>query len=64
MLRQIIFFKVSLGSKAIDWDFQKVKYLDEHVEQCGGRKGGVENQNSKKGIEKNEHACSVEQYGG
>ena len=28
------------------------------VEQDDGRKGGVKKQNSKKGFEKNEHACS------
>ena len=43
----------------MDWNFQSVKYLHELVQQYGGRKSGVEKQNSKKGFEKNEHACIV-----
>ena len=44
----------------MDWNFPSVKYLHELVEQYGGRKCGVEKQNSKKGFEKNEHACIAE----
>ena len=44
----------------MDWNFPSVKYLHELVQQYGGRKSGVEKQNSKKGFEKNEHACIVE----
>ena len=49
------------GSKAIDWNFRSVEFLDELVEQFGGKKKArVEKQNSKKGFERNEHACYVE----
>ena len=44
-------------------NFQSVKCLYKYVEQNGGRKSWghlVERQNSKKGFEKNEHACSME----
>ena len=44
----------------MDWNFQSVKYLHELVQQYGGRKSRVEMQYSKKGFEKNEHACIVE----
>ena len=37
--------------QAMDWNFQSVKYLHELVRQYGGRKIGVEKQNSKKGKE-------------
>ena len=53
-------FQSISGSKAMDWNFQSVKYLHDVVQQYGGRKSGVEKQNSKKGFEKNEHACIVE----
>ena len=52
-----------LGSKAMDWNLQSVQYFDELVEQYGPvwwKKKGVEKQNSKKGFEKPEHACSME----
>ena len=42
------------------WNFQCVKRVDKHVEQVDGKKAGVKRQNSKKGFEKNEHACSVD----
>ena len=31
-------FQSISGSKARDWNFQRVKYLDELVQQYGGRK--------------------------
>ena len=51
------------GSKAMDWNFQSVKYFWANL--CNymvEEKAGVEKQNSKKGwrFEKNEHACSVD----
>ena len=33
-------FQSISGSKAMDWNFQSVKYLDELVQQYGGRKSG------------------------
>ena len=59
-------FQSISGSKAMHWNFQSVKCLDELVEQPwhGGRKSGVKSivkkQSSKRGFEKNEHACSME----
>ena len=41
-------FQSITGSKAIDWNFQSVKYLGELVQQYGGGKRWVEKQNSKK----------------
>ena len=55
---QDLFQSIS-GPKAMDWNFQSVKYLDNLVQNYGGRKARVEKQNSKKGFEKNEHACIV-----
>ena len=40
----------------MDRNFQSVKYLHELMQE----KAGDEKQNSKKGFEKNEHACIVE----
>ena len=34
--------------------------MDKYVEQDDGRKGRVNMQNSKTGLEKNDHACIVE----
>ena len=58
-------FQSISGSKAMNWNFQIVKYLDEFVQQYSGRKsGGREAEfqvpTSKKGFEKNEHAYNVE----
>ena len=33
-------FQSILGSKAMDWNFQSVKYLHKPVQQNGGRKSG------------------------
>ena len=42
------------------WNFQSVKSLDNLWNNMKEEKEGVEKQNSMKGLEKNEHACSVE----
>ena len=63
MLRQSPFSEYP-GSKAMLCNFQCVQFLDIYVKQDDGRKSGDERQNSKKGFEKNEHACSMDYYGG
>ena len=67
-IRQTTFFQSILGSKAIDsdWNFQNVKAWILGLTYATiwwkrkTQKVGVEKQNSKKGFEKNEHACMVE----
>ena len=63
-LGQITFFRVSrvpneLESKAMDWNFQSVKYLNDLVQNYGLRKSGGRGAESQESIRKNEHACSV-----
>ena len=50
------------ASRAIHWIFQIVNCIDKHVTKDDGRKRLVKEQNSKKGFEKNEHACRVEGF--
>ena len=58
MLKQITFFRVSRVPKRCCGIF----VCQMLGQTCGTmeEKAGVEGQNSKKGFEKNEHACSVE----
>ena len=63
MLRQITFFRVSwvpkrcfgISNVSNAWTNMWNKVMEENLEKVG-----VERQNSKKGLEKNEHACSSE----
>ena len=43
----------------MDWNFQSVKYLDDLVQNYGGRKSGGREAEFQERIRKNEHACSV-----
>ena len=60
MLRQITFFKVSLVSKRCSGFFNVSNAWINLWNRMMEEKAGVERQNSKKGFEKNEHACSVQ----
>ena len=60
MLRQITFFRVSLALKRRSVIFNVSNAWANMWNKMMEEKAGAERQNSKKGFEKNEQACSVE----
>ena len=60
MLKQITFFRVSRVPKRCSGIFKVSNAWTSTWNKIMEENAGVERQNSKKGFEKNEHACSVE----
>ena len=50
-------------SRAMQWNFKSIKWMDEHVQIIKEGKVGVNKQNSKEGIEKNKDTCHGLRHG-
>ena len=59
-ISQITFFRVSRDPKRCSGIFNVLKAWTNMWNKMMEEKAGVERQNSKKGFEKNEHACNAE----